>query len=352
MARPALMAGVALALMECLNDLGAVEYLGVNTLAATIYTTWIQRSNLAGAAQIATVMLVFVFLLFTLERISRGAARYDNAGGQAHPVIYARLRGGWAAAAMLTCAIPVLLGFVVPILVLLKGAWRVGWASANYGFAPALLHSITLAALAAFVAVAVGLLLAYAQRISPRPAIRSAVRFTALGYAIPGTVLGLGLLIPLAGLDSWITSITRASIGISLGQIFAGTMFTLVFAYVIRYLAVSLGAIDAGFQRISPNLDAAARTQGETTWSLLRRVHMPLLIPAFGTAGLMVFVDTMKELPATLLLRPFNFETLATQVYNSASISQFEEASLAALAILAAGLIPVLVLHKTMSSRR
>jgi iron(III) transport system permease protein len=209
-----------------------------------------------------------------------------------------------------------------------------------------------LATLAAVVAVLLGLLLAYADRISSSRAVSSAIRFAGLGYAIPGTVLGLGLLIPLAGLDNHLSSWMIAAFGFSSGQFFAGTMFTLTLAYVIRYLAVSLGAIDAGFLRISPNLDAAARTQGETSWTILGRVHLPLLLPAMGTAGLMVFVDTMKELPATLLLRPFNFETLATQVYGRASVAQFEEASVAALAILVAGLIPVLVLHRTMSTRR
>ncbi len=351
MARPALTAGAALALMECLNDLGAVEYLGVETLAATIYTTWIQRSDLGGAAQIASIMLVFVFVLFTVERISRGAARYNNVSGKTHPVMFARLTGWWAAGAFCACAIPVLIGFVFPVLVLVHNAWSIGWSDAQSGFLSALRHSVTLAGISAVIAIAAGLMLAYAQRISPSARIRATVRFSALGYAIPGTVLGLGIFIPLAGLDGYLSAWTAQTFGFSTGQLFAGTMFTLVLAYVIRYLAVSLGAIDAGFQRISPNLDAAARTQGETNWTILQRVHVPLLLPAFGAAGLMVFVDTMKELPATLLLRPFNFETLATQVYNAASLSQFEEASLSALAILTAGLIPVLVLHRTMSGR-
>ena len=351
LARPALIAGTALAMMECLNDLGAVEYLGVETLAVTIYTTWLQRSSLGGAAQIATVMLLFVFVLFSAERASRGGARYVGAGGKAPPIAFSALTGWRGLAAAVYCAIPVLAGFVVPLAVLVDNAMMIGIDDVRASFFSALTNSLMLAAMAALLAVLLGFLLAYAQRISSSTNARAAIRLAALGYAIPGTVLGLGLLIPLAGLDDWMSSWTRAFFGFSSGQIFACTVFTLVLAYLIRYLAVALGAIDAGFQRISPNLDAAARTQGETALTILWRVHLPMLLPVLGAAGLMVFVDTMKELPATLLLRPFNFETLATEVYNRASLAEFEEASFSALAILVAGLAPVLLLHRTMAGR-
>ena len=351
LARPALIAGTALAMMECLNDLGAVEYLGIETLAVTIYSTWIQRSSLGGAAQIATIMLVFVFALFSMEQASRGGARYVGTGGKAPPIEFSRLTGWRGLAAAVACALPVIFGFVVPVAVLVDNIIMVGLADVRASFLTALRNSLTLAAIAALLAVAIGCILAYAQRISSSANVRATVRIAALGYAIPGTVLGLGLLTPLAGFDNIISAWSLDLFGVSSGQIFAGTMFTLVLAYLIRYLAVALGAIDAGFQRISPNLDAAARTQGETALTILWRVHLPILLPVLGAAGLMVFVDTMKELPATLLLRPFNFETLATEVYNRASLAEFEEASLAALAILAAGLAPVLILHRTMAGR-
>ncbi len=351
LARPALIAGTALAMMECLNDLGAVEYLGIETLAVTIYSTWIQRSSLGGAAQIATIMLVFVFALFSMEQASRGGARYVGAGGKAPPIEFSKLTGWRGLAAAVACAVPVIFGFVIPVAVLLDNIIIVGLADVRASFLTALRNSLTLAAISALLAVAIGCILAYAQRISSSANVRATVRIAALGYAIPGTVLGLGLLTPLAGFDNIISAWSRDLFGVSSGQIFAGTMFTLVLAYLIRYLAVALGAIDAGFQRISPNLDAAARTQGETALTILWRVHLPILLPVLGAAGLMVFVDTMKELPATLLLRPFNFETLATEVYNRASLAEFEEASLAALAILAAGLAPVLILHRTMAGR-
>ncbi len=351
MARPALIAGTALALMECLNDLGAVEYLGIETLAVTIYTTWVQRSSLGGAAQIATIMLIFVFVLFSIERLSRGAARYEGAVGRAHRVTFAELSGWRGVAALLACALPVVIGFVIPALVLIANALSVASSHSFAEFARALRHTVTLALLAALAAVLAGILLAYAQRVSPGRSVRALVRSSGLGYAVPGTVLGLGLLIPLAGLDNELSEWTRTTFGLSLGPVFAGTMFTLVLAYVIRYLAVSVGAIDAGFQRISANLDAAARTQGETPTTILWRIHLPLLLPALGAAGIMVFVDTMKELPATLLLRPFDFHTLATQVYDNASLARFEEASFPALAILCAGLVPVLLLHRTLTGR-
>ena len=351
LARPALIAGTALAMMECLNDLGAVEYLGIETLAVTIYTTWIQRASLGGAAQIATIMLLFVFALFTMEQASRGGARYVGAGGKAPPIAFSELTGWRGLAAAAICALPVLFGFVVPLAVLVDNAITIGLDDIRASFFVALHHSLMLAAIAAFLAVAIGLLLAYAQRISSNTNVRATVRLAALGYAIPGTVLGLGLLTPLAGFDAYLNTWSVYLFGLSSGQIFAGTIFTLVLAYLIRYLAVALGAIDAGFQRISPNLDAAARTQGETTLTILWRLHLPILLPVLGAGGLMVFVDTMKELPATLLLRPFNFETLATEVYNRASLAEFEEASFAALAILVAGLAPVLLLHRNMAGR-
>ena len=173
-----------------------------------------------------------------------------------------------------------------------------------------------------------------------------------LGYALPGTVLALGLLIPLAALDNHVDAWARHLFGRSTGLILSGTVLALVLAYVVRFLAVALGSLEAGLGRISPNLDAAARTLGETALSALWRVHLPLLLPALGTAGLLVFVDGMKELPATLLLRPFNFETLATHVYGLAALEQLEAASVGALAIVAVGLVPVLLLHRAIAEGR
>ena len=197
-----------------------------------------------------------------------------------------------------------------------------------------------------------GLVLAYARRVAPNAFVGTVVRAAGLGYAMPGTVLALGLLIPLAAFDNRIDAILRSLLGISSGLLLSGTLFAIVLAYTIRFLAVSLGALEAGFERLSPNLDAAARTLGETALSALWRVHMPLLLPALGAAALLVFVDGMKELPATLLLRPFNFETLATHVYSYAALEQFEQAALGALTIVVIGLAPVLMLHNAVAGGR
>ncbi len=352
LARPALAAGVALALMECMNDLGAVQYLGVSTLTVSIYVTWLQRSSLAGAAQIALVALLFVLALLVAERAARGKSQFHHTTGRYRSIPFSDLEGwrGYAAAAC--CALPVLLGFVAPFAVLLvQGLAHLSDAFAA-GFWRATRNSVGVAAVAAVSTVLIGLALAYASRLAPTLFVRSVVRAAGLGYAMPGTVLAIGLLIPLAALDNSIDAALRSHFGISSGLLLSGSLFVIVLAYTIRFLAVSLGALEAGFERLSPNLDAVARTLGETALSALRRVHMPLLVPALGAAALLVFVDAMKELPATLLLRPFNFETLATHVYSYAALEQFEQAALGALTIVAIGLVPVLLLHQAVAGGR
>ena len=352
MARPALAAGVALALMECLNDLGAVQYLGVQTLTVSIYATWLQRSSLGGAAQIAAVMLVVVLALVLLERLARGRGRVHHTTGRYRAIPFSDLEGpkAWGVAAL--CLLPFVLGFVVPVLVLLRNAVKAGAAAVTTDYLSSVWHSIVLATLAACAAVIVGLVLAYARRVAPNGFTRPAVRLSGLGYAVPGTVLALGLLIPLAAFDNGLDRLLRASFGISTGLLLTGSIFALVLAYTIRFLAVSLGTIEAGLERVSPNLDAASRTLGRSVLQTLGAVHLPLLVAPLGAAALLVFVDAMKELPATLLLRPFDFDTLAVKVYSYAALERFEEAALGALTIVAAGLLPVLLLHRAVSTGR
>jgi iron(III) transport system permease protein len=352
LARPAIVAGVALVLMEALNDLGAVQHLGVETLSASIYSTWLQRSDLAGAAQIAAVALLFMAVLLWAERGARGEAHRHHTTGRYRSIPFQDVEGWKGYAVAVLCALPFAVGFVVPVAVLLKHALGHLSDAATPDLAMAVLNSIVLAAISAAVAVAVALVIAYARRVAPNGLTRPAVGLAGLGYAIPGTVLALGLLVPLAAFDNRVDGLMRSMLGVSTGLVLTGSLFALTLAYVIRFLAVALGGIDAGLERISPNLDAAARTLGETALSALHRVHLPLLVPAMGAAGLMVFVDGLKELPATLLLRPMNFETVAVHVYALASIEQFERASLGALVIVIAGLIPVLLLHKAVSGGR
>ncbi len=352
LARPALVAGVSLVLMECLNDIGAVEYLGVQTLTASVYATWLQRSNLGGAAQIATVMLGFVILLFAAERMMRGGAQIHHTTGRYRSIPFHELEGWKGYAAALACGIPVLIGFIIPVAALLKLAWTASGEATGAALWQAAGNSFLLSATAAAVAVVFALCLGYARRVAPNGFVRPAVRAAGLGYAVPGTVLALGLLIPLAAFDNAVDSFMRATFGISTGLILSGSIFALVTAYTIRLMAVALGTIEAGLERISMNLDAAARALGETALSALTRVHLPLLLPALGSAALLVFVDAMKELPATLLLRPFNFDTLATHIYGLAALELFDDAAIGALMIVGVGLVPVLLLHKAVAGGR
>jgi len=352
LARPALAAGAALVAMETLNDLGAVQHLGVETLSASIYATWLQRSNLGGAAQLATVMLGLIALLLVAERIARGGAKVHHTTGRYRAIPFQDIEGwrGYAAAGL--CSLPFVAGFVVPVLVL--GNFAMGHVSValESGFLKAAWNSLLLASLAAAVAVALGLIVSYAPRVARTGFTRATAQISGFGYALPGAVLALGVLIPLAAFDNSVDAMMRNLFGVSTGLILSGSIAALVYAYVIRFLAVARGGIEAGLERISPNLDAAARALGETAASALWRIHLPLLAPALGAAGLLVFVDALKELPATLLLRPFNFETLATHVYALAAVEQIESGALGALTIVLAGLVPLVVLHRTIAGGR
>lgn len=352
LARPALAAGVALVLMECLNDLGAVQHLGVETLSAALYATWLQRSSLGGAAQIALAALALVLVLFAIERHMRGKRQFHHTTGRYRSIPFSELSGWWAAGAIVACLLPFVFGFVLPCLVLAYNAYHftdeAGWAA----LWKAAWNSVRLALLAAIVAVLMALILAYARRIVGGRLMLIAVRLAAVGYALPGTVLALGMLIPLAAFDNRLDALSRALFGLPLGLLLTGTLTALVLAFAIRFLAVSLGAVEAGMERVSPNLDAAARTLGATPLATMIRVHLPLLLPALGSAGLLVFVDAMKELPAALIMRPFNFETLAIHVYSLASLELFESAGAGSLMIVLVGLLPVLALHQAIAAGR
>jgi len=352
MARPALVAGAALVMMECLADLAAVQYLGVPTLTASIYATWLQRGNLGGAAQLASILIGVVAVVYAVETWARGEAKTHATTGRYRSIPFHELTGWQATGAAAVCLLPFVVGFAIPALLLLKNAATHLAPAFEAGFWPAVRNSLLLAVTAAAASLVVALILAYARRVAANGLTRPASRVAGLGYALPGTVLALGLLIPLGAFDNAIDSLMRAQFGISTGLMLTGSLLALTLAYVIRFLAVALGALESGLARISPNLDAAARALGETPLSALRRVHIPLLTPALASGALLVFVDAMKELPATLLMRPFNFETIATHVYSLAAIEQFEQASLGALMIVIAGLIPVLALHQTVAGGR
>jgi len=352
LARPGIVVGVSLAMMECLNDIGAVEYFGVNTLTVGIYTTWLERSNLGGAAQIASVMLIFVFALIWLERLARARQRFHHMSQRERRPTRERLIGwrSWAATGF--CVVPIVLGFVVPGIVLVDFAASHFAEAANEHYLRLVRTSLALSLLAASAAIVIGLFLAYAHRLARSDFVQIAIRFASVGYAVPGTVLGVGILIPLTNFDNFVDGLARDALGVSTGLLLTGTIFSIAYAYVVRFLAISYGNMETGLGRVTPNLAAAARTLGRTSTGALREVHLPLIRPAIGTAGLLVFVDCMKELPATLILRPFNFDTLSTHVYTYASLDLLEESALAALTIVAAGLVPVMLLNHTIKEPR
>ncbi len=347
LARPAVAVGLSLALLEALNDIGASEFLGVRTLTVAIYTTWTTRFSIGGAAQIALVMLVFVLALLLLERWARRRQRYVGTG-RSRPAVPTPLPGWRGIAAMLACALPILLGFVAPAAYLVRAAWvRV----AVFGLPPDLPtwigNTVTFAAIATATALALGLFLATAARALRSRLATATLRVASIGYAIPGTVLAVGLLVPLASLDNVIANWARATFGISTGLIFLGSGTALIFAYTVRFLAISVGGIEAGLHKVSPTLDMAARSLGAGPLETARRIHLPLLTPAIAAAALLVLVDCMKELPATLLLRPLGFETLATHLYGEAARGTHEAGAVSALAIVLVGLLPVVLLART-----
>ncbi|MGA9443318.1 MAG: iron ABC transporter permease [Methyloceanibacter sp.] len=352
LARPALAAGTALALMETLNDIGAVEFFGVQTLTVTVYDTWLDRGSLAGAAQISCVMLFFVLAVLGLERALRSGKRFHHTTGKYRDLPEELLSGAKGILATAACALPILVGFILPTYVLARDAMVHLSFGLTGDFWRAALHSLVLSVAAAVLAVIFAIVLAYGRRQTHSKLVQIASFVPAVSYAVPGTVLAIGLLIPLAGLDNKIDDVARSLFGVSTGLIFSGTAFAIVVAYTIRFLAASLGSVEAGLSKITRNIDSAGRTLGASVTEMLWSVHLPLLRPALGGAALIVFVDSMKELPATLLLRPFNFDTLATQVFTLASLYRYEEAGLSALTIVLVSLAPVLLLHGFIATSR
>ena len=350
LARPALAVGVALVLLETLNDIGASEFLGVQTLTVAVYTTWITRGDLPGAAQIALGMLVIVSLLIWLERHGRRRQRYA-AGQRPRPMQPQRLHGIAAIVALVLGLIPVVIGFLLPALFL---AWSGIGRLQTHGISQALRDStwntVMVAGIATLATLAAGLAVAWALRLAQaRRRARLAgtcLRVASLGYAVPGTVLAIGLLTPLAWVDIGVGEVLK-QFGGEPRLWLMGSVAALVLACMLRFLAIGIGSIDAGLTRISPSLDQAARSLGQTTGGMLRRIHLPLLRPALASAALLVFVDTMKELPATLMLRPVNFETLATWLYADAARGAYEDGAVAAFLIVLVGLVPVALLARS-----
>jgi iron(III) transport system permease protein len=351
LARPAIAGGVALALMEALADFGTVQYFGVDTFTTGIYRTWFALGEPVAAAQLAAALMLLVLLVLAAERWSRGLARYQHtAQSRLRPCYH--LRGAWAALALAACATPVALGFGVPVAVLAGMALDQGDALFGGLFVELAWNSLSLAAIAAALTTALAIVVGYGLRLRASPTMRVSARIAGLGYAIPGAVIAVGVLIPFARLDNALDAWLQARFGISTGLLLTGTVAGLVFAYLVRFLALALNTVEAGLGKINRNLDDAARILGRGPGGALLRVHVPLMWGSVLTAVILVFVDVLKELPATLILRPFNFETLAVRVYRFAADERLAEASTAALAIVVVGLIPVILLSRAIARAR
>jgi iron(III) transport system permease protein len=350
-ARPAIAAGAALALMETLADFGTVSYFALEVFTTGIFKAWLSMGDATAAGQLSVCLLAFVFVVLALERASRGRASYASTLSKRPPPQL--LSGPAAALAFAACAAPVLLGFLLPAGLLIHLAWSD--LAARTGFPvgarlPALVgNSFMLAGIAAVAGVLLATAMAYAARLArgrPASVVAWANRAATLGYAIPGAVIAIGVLVPLGRLDNWIAGGIEAAFGVKPGLLLTGTIVALVYAYLVRFLAVALQSVESGLAKVTPRMDDAARSLGATPAQTLARVHAPLLASSLASAALLLFVDVMKELPATFALRPFNFDTLAIEAYNLAKDERLSEAAVPSLVIVAIGLVPVLVVVK------
>ncbi|WP_408629806.1 ABC transporter permease [Aliiroseovarius salicola] len=346
LARPAIAAGVAIVMMETLSDFGVVDFFAVQTLTTGIFSIWLESHNAGGAAQIALVILGFVFLLAALEKVGRSRSRFYRTSRQSRPVAPRRLTGFSAFMCLALCAVPFVVGFVMPVGVLLYHAINKPEFWFSNGLMSALLHTLTVGGAAALITVIGALFLVYGVRMTGRQLPRKLMPLTTIGYAAPGAVLGVGILIPMAAADNFAADTVLAVSGWDPGLVMTGTAFAVIYAYCVRFFAIAQGAADAAFGRVSPSLPMAARSLGRNARGALTEVYVPLIRGSVGTALLLVFVDSVKELPATLLLRPFNYGTLATRVYEQASLEQLEQAAPPAIMVITVGLIAVAMLAR------
>jgi len=351
MARPAIIAGLSLALMETLADYGTVQYFGVSTFTTGIFRTFYGYGDTAAAAQLAASLLAFVMLLILLERYSRRRARYHSAAESKARADLIPLIGRNAVIAVAVCLAPLMFGFIIPATQLLF--WAVfeaeplGWEFVSLAW-----NSFSLAFLAAIVAVTLAIILSYAKRTRPIKPVRTVIAMAGFGYALPGTIVAIGVLIPLAWLDHSLIALFERLGWHSPGLILSGSLVALLFAYTVRFLAVALGSVQSGLEKIKPSLDHAGRSMGHSPWAIISKIHVPLMRSSILTAVLIVFVDVLKELPATLILRPFNFNTMAVRAYELASDERLVDAAPASIMIVLVGLVPVLMLHGSIARRR
>jgi iron(III) transport system permease protein len=348
-ARAALAIGTLLVIMECMNDIGAASFFGISTLTTAVYSTWLDQGDLQGAAQLASLLILFMALLVYLETVAK--ARTVRDGKNIEPIQRVAFAGSKGLIATMVMALPVIIGFFVPVVLLIGHAFRRADEVLSMDTFAAFGRSALLALLACAVTVSLAMLMSQLTRGKTSKNSSSYIRFASLGYALPGTVLGIGVLVPFGQFDQWLNRVLDTFVGTAPGLIFSGGIFALVFAYATRFLIIPVSHIEDGMQKIPLNYDYAASTLGRNKRFIFRSIHLPLLKPSLISASLLVIVDAMKELPATLILRPFDFETLATRVFSLASLGQYESAAIPALLIVVAGFIPVVVLSRNLRAK-
>ena len=353
MARPAVAAGVLLALMETIADYGAASYFGLQTFTTSIYRAWFALGDRMAASQLAAILLLVVVVITVLELHARGRARFFAAANSSRPAPRVDLIGARRWVAFIGCCVPIALGFALPVAILVCLLLPVVGTAPLGRYLQWLANSVLIGAAAAALALTVALAMAYAARLMQSGTVGAVVRFAArtlnLGYAVPGAVMAVGILIPLATFDNALDALLRQVFGVGTGLLFTGTVAALLYAYLVRYFAVGYQPVEAGLARITPAMDASARSLGATPIEVFRRVHLPLLAPSVLAGCLLVFVDVMKELPATLVLRPFNFDTLAVIAYQLAADERLGEAALPSLTIVSVGVIPVILLSRAIA---
>ncbi|GAC31473.1 ABC transporter permease [Paraglaciecola polaris] len=348
LARPAILTGTALAMMEAFADYGTVQYFGISTFTTGIFRTWNGLGNAIGAAQLAAVLTSFVLVLLLIEKHSRRRLRYFHQGQNQHSAKRLTLSPVQQLWTVLFCLLPVALGFIIPSVQLTFWAIERATSQVDEQFVNLIWNSFYLAASAAFIAVGLAILFAYAKRLRSHWLLNSQVQLASLGYAIPGTVIAIGAMLMLSAADDALNQLTEALFDTSVGLVFSGTLVALLLAYSVRFLAVALHNVEAGLQRIKPSMDDAARAMGLSPFAVLQKVHIPLLRASVLSALLLVFVDVLKELPATLILRPFNFNTLAVRTFELASEERLQDAAVPAVAIVLVGLLPVVLLTRAL----
>lgn len=352
LARPAIVVGITLALMETLADFGTVFHFGVQTFTTGIYRTWASMGDRVAAAQLSSILLVFVAVLLTLERASRRRAQYFESRNRYSSLTAFDLSGTKRWGAFAFCFVPLLAGFIAPAVMLGYMHWSDGHDFTQPRYLLMIRNSVSLAGLAAIIAVAVSLYLAFVARTERSGVARTINKLAAMGYAIPGTMIAVGILYPVAYVDGVINQVADALFGQTVGLVLTGSIAALILAYLVRFMAVSLNTVSASLGKVTPNMEAAARTLGKGRFDTVRQVHAPLISGGLLTAGLIVFVDVMKELPATLIMRPFNFDTLAIQAYNLASDERLTQAATPSLMIVAVGLLPLFLLSRQIMRSR